>query len=203
MTPERPPNQMSIDREKSEFRKTSLASRRWAAEKSSPDALVSLSDHLVAQFGEMSGQIVSGYLAIGTEINVAPAIARLEQAGLVATLPVVTAAAQPLKFRRWTAGTQMEPGPLRTCHPAANSPEMTPDLLIIPMLAFDADGYRIGWGGGFYDRTLWKLRAEKKVIAIGAAFEAQRVEKVPRDEHDARLDWIATEMGLIEITPSN
>ena len=80
---------------------------------------------------------------------------------------------------------------------------MTPDLLIIPMLAFDADGYRIGWGGGFYDRTLWKLRAEKKVIAIGAAFEAQRVEKVPRDDHDARLDWIATEMGLIEITSSN
>ena len=89
---------MSLDREKSEFRKTSLASRRWAAEKSSPDALVSLSDHLVAQFGEMSGQIVSGYLAIGTEINVAPAIARLEKAGLVATLPVVTAAEQPLTF---------------------------------------------------------------------------------------------------------
>ena len=193
---------MSIDREKSEFRKTSLALRHWAAKNSSPDALVSLSDHLVTQFGKMSGQIVSGYLAIGTEINVAPAIAGLEKAGLVATLPVVTAAEQPLTFRRWTAGTQMESGPLRTCHPAANSPEMIPDLLIIPMLA-DADGYRIGWGGGFYDRTLWKLRAEKKVIAIGAAFEAQRVEKVPRDEHDARLDWIATEMGLIEITPRN
>ena len=193
---------MSLDREKSEFRRTSLALRRRAAEKSSPDALVNLSDHLVNQFGKMSGQIFSGYLAIGTEINVAPAIAKLEQAGLVATLPVVTAAEQPLKFRHWTADTLMESGPLRTRHPAANSPEMIPDLLIIPMLAFDVDGYRIGWGGGFYDRTLGKLRAEKEVIAIGAAFEAQKVDKVPRDEHDARLDWIATETGLIEITPS-
>ena len=78
---------------------------------------------------------------------------------------------------------------------------MIPDLLIIPMLAFDADGYRIGWGGGFYDRTLAKLRAKKEVIAIGAAFAAQQVDKIPRDHHDARLDWIATEKGLIEISP--
>ena len=191
---------MCLDREKSEFRKTTQALRRRAAETSGPDAVASLSDHLVARFGHLVGQAFSGYLAIGTEINVEPAIARLEQAGLYATLPVVTATEQPLKFRRWTAGTQMEAGPLRTRHPAECSPEMIPDLLIVPMLAFDADGYRIGWGGGFYDRTLAKLRAEKKVIAIGAAFAAQQVDKVPRDHHDARLDWIATEVGLIEVT---
>ena len=192
---------MSLDREKSEFRKTTQALRRRAAETSGPNAGISLSDHLAARFGHLVGQAFSGYMPIGTEIDVLPTIARLEQAGLYATLPVVTATEQPLKFRRWTAGTQLEPGPLRTRHPAAESPEMVPDLLIIPMLAFDSNGYRIGWGGGFYDRTLAKLRVKKEVIAIGAAFAAQQVDKIPRDHHDARLDWIATEKGLIEITP--
>ena len=192
---------MSLDREKSEFRKTAQALRRRAAETYGPNAGISLSDYLAARFGHLVGQAFSGYMPIGTEIDVLPTIARLEQAGLYATLPVVTATEQPLKFRRWTAGTQMEPGPLRTLHPAAGSQEMIPNLLIIPMLAFDADGYRLGWGGGFYDRTLAKLRAEKEVIAVGAAFAAQQVDKVPRDQHDARLDWIATEAGLIEIVP--
>ena len=199
--PEKPHTSMSLDREKSELRETAQAVRRRSAEESGPHAAASLSDHLVARFGYLGGRAVSGYLAIGTEIDVAPALARLEQAGLHATLPVVTSREQSLTFRRWTAGTQLEPGPLRTRHPAAESPEMVPDLLIIPMLAFDANGYRIGWGGGFYDRTLAKLRVKKEVIAIGAAFAAQQVDKIPHDHHDARLDWIATETGLIEITP--
>ena len=190
---------MSLDREKSELRETAQAVRRRSAEKAGPLAAVRLSDHLVARFGSLAGYAVSGYLAIGTEIDVAPALSRLEQAGLYATLPVVTERGQSLTFRRWTADTQLEPGPLRTLHPVAESPGMVPDLLIIPMLAFDADGYRIGWGGGFYDRTLVKLRAKKDVIAIGAAFAEQQVDKIPRDHHDARLDWIVTEMGLIEI----
>ena len=194
---------MALDREKSELRETTQAVRRHAAEASGPDAAARLSDHLVERFGHLSGHAVSGYLAIGTEIDVVPAIMRLEQAGLYVTLPVVTGAEQPLTFRRWTAGSKLESGPLRTRHPTSESPEILPDLLIIPMLAFDADGYRIGWGGGFYDRTLAKLRAEKEVIAIGAAFSAQLVDKVPRDHFDARLDWIATEMGLIEISPGS
>ena len=190
---------MSLDREKSELRETAQAVRRRSAEKAGPLAAAHLSDHLVAGFGYLAGYAVSGYLAIGTEIDVVPALLRLEKAGLHATLPVVTEHEQSLTFRHWTAGTQLEPGPLRTRHPVAGSPKMVPDLLIIPMLAFDVEGYRIGWGGGFYDRTLVKLRAKKEVIAIGAAFAAQQVDKIPRDHHDARLDWVVTEMGLIEI----
>ncbi|MEK9724391.1 MAG: 5-formyltetrahydrofolate cyclo-ligase [Rhodospirillaceae bacterium] len=184
---------------KARLRDTAQAARERAAVAAGPDAPARLAGYLLDAFGHLAGYAVSGYLAIGTEIDVAPALAALEGCGLITTLPVVVGRGMPLAFRRWTPETALEPGPLGTRHPAAGAPEVTPDLLLVPMLAFDAAGDRIGWGGGFYDRTLAGLRTVKPVIAVGVGFAGQRVDKVPSGDHDARLDWIATEASLTEI----
>ena len=187
---------MCLERQKTILRVAAQEKRGRTAREIGEKAASQIADHLVSGFGSQSGCVVSGYLAIGSEIDVLPALCELESCNLKAVLPVVLGEREPLIFRRWGKDLKLEPGPLRTRHPVASSPEMKPDLLIIPLLAFDAEGYRIGWGGGFYDRTLIKLRAEKSVIAVGAAFSSQQVEKVPREGHDARLDWVVTEVGL-------
>ena len=187
---------MCLEKQKTTLRVAAQEKRYRTAREIGDKAATQIADHLVSGFGSQSGCVVSGYLAIGSEIDVLPALCELEACNLSAVLPVVLGDGEPLIFRRWRQGLKLEPGPLRTLHPAASSPEMTPDLLIIPLLAFDAEGYRIGWGGGFYDRTLIKLRAEKSVTAVGAAFSSQQVDKVPREDHDARLDWVVTEAGL-------
>jgi len=190
---------MSLSQRKSEFRKTAMSRRAAAAGKAPADAAARLAGHLDGQFGTGPGRVISGYLAIGDELDVAPALEALAARGHEIALPVVVAMGAALEFRGWTRETALEDGPLGTRHPAAESPVLVPDLLLIPLLAFDGEGYRIGWGGGFYDRTLAALRAEKTVTAVGVGLAAQRVDKVPRDHHDARLDWIATEAGLHEV----
>ena len=187
---------MCLEKQKTVLRVAAQAKRCRTKQEIGENSAIQIATHLVTGFGNQSGRVVSGYLAIGSEIDVLPAICKLEACNLNAVLPVVVREGEPLIFRRWARDVKLEAGPLRTRHPAKSSPEMMPDLLIIPLLAFDAEGYRIGWGGGFYDRTLFKLREEKSVIAIGAAFSSQQVDKIPRGDHDARLDCVVTETGL-------
>ncbi|HUF44987.1 MAG TPA: 5-formyltetrahydrofolate cyclo-ligase, partial [Aestuariivirgaceae bacterium] len=110
-------------------------------------------------------------------------------------LPVVVARGQPLVFRAWAPGNPTVAGIWSIPVPLESAPELEPDVLIVPMLAFDGEGYRLGYGGGFYDRTLARLRAIKPVVAVGAAFAGQEVAQVPRGPHDEPLDWIVTEHG--------
>ncbi len=189
---------MCLEKQKAILRVAAQEKRCRTAQEISEKSAAQIADHLVSRFGSQSGCVVSGYIAIGSEIDVLPALCELEACNLRAVLPVVVGEGRPLIFRRWEQDLKLEPGPLRTRHPSASSLEMKPDLLIIPLLAFDAEGFRIGWGGGFYDRTLSKLRAEKSVTAVGAAFSSQQVDKVPREDHDVRLDWVVTEAGLTQ-----
>jgi 5-formyltetrahydrofolate cyclo-ligase len=105
----------------------------------------------------------------------------------------VVARGAPLIFRDWTPETRFIPGGFKTEVPEPAAPEVVPTMLLVPLLAFDLKGYRLGYGGGFYDRTLVKLRAASKVTAIGFAYEGQRVDEVPRAEYDQPLDAILTE----------
>jgi 5-formyltetrahydrofolate cyclo-ligase len=105
----------------------------------------------------------------------------------------VIAPEQPLIFRAWEPGDKLVPGVWDIPIPQESAEEVLPDVLLVPMLAFDRAGYRLGYGGGFYDRTLEKLRALKKVTAIGVAYQAQLVDQVPVGPHDAPLDYILTE----------
>jgi 5-formyltetrahydrofolate cyclo-ligase len=127
-----------------------------------------------------------------TEIDPLPAMAAHQ--GVVG-VPVIMAKATPLRFREWGPGTAMEAGAFGALIPSEGA-WVEPQVLIVPLLAFDARGYRLGYGGGFYDRTLQGLRARHEVLAIGFAFAAQEVAEVPIDVFDQRLDAVVTEQGL-------
>ena len=137
--------------------------------------------------------IVSGFIPYKSEITTVPILNRLRRQGWQTCLPIVVAPEQPLIFRAWVPGDPLVPGVLDIPIPADTAPEVLPDVLLVPMLSFDRKGFRLGYGGGFYDRTLGKLRAMKKVVAIGVAYHAQMVDEVPIGIHDAPLDYVMTE----------
>jgi 5-formyltetrahydrofolate cyclo-ligase len=143
------------------------------------------------------GVPVSGYVPIRTEIDPLPAMAEAAAHGPVA-VPVIMGAGLPLRFSRWTPG-----GPLRDGPFGARVPEvddfLDPEILIVPMIAFSRDGARLGYGGGFYDRTLEQLRARRATLAIGFAYGAQEVAALPMEPTDQPLDMIVTDGEVIEV----
>jgi len=140
--------------------------------------------------------MVAGYLPIRDEIDPLAAMTGLAARGAGLCLPVVTGEGAPLAFWRWTPGAPTQTGAFGVEVPLDDLPA-TPDLVITPLLAFDRAGYRLGYGGGFYDRTLAALRASGAVLAVGLAYAAQEVAAAPRDATDARLDMIVTEDEVI------
>lgn len=136
---------------------------------------------------------VSGFIPYKSEITTVPLMNRLRREGWQTALPIVIAPEQPLVFRAWAPGEPLVPGVWDIPIPPESAPEVFPDVLLVPMLAFDRRGYRLGYGGGFYDRTLEKLRTLKKVVAVGVAYHAQMVDEVPTGPYDAPLDYVMTE----------
>jgi 5-formyltetrahydrofolate cyclo-ligase len=149
-------------------------------------------------FSVTPGMVVSAFHPVGNELDILPLAARLAAAGAEIALPVVIAPRQPLQFRLWAPGDPLESGVRGIPVPPASSPQKTPDVLLVPLLFFDRQGYRLGYGAGFYDRTLAGLRATRVVLAVGVAFAAQEVPAVPHEAHDERLDWVLTEHGAFE-----
>ncbi len=141
----------------------------------------------------MGRRVASGFQPYKSEISVLPLLAKLLADGWVTAMPVVVGKGEPLVFRAWAPGDQMVPGIWDIPVPPESAEQVEPDLLLVPMLAFDRRGYRLGYGGGFYDRTLELLRSHKPVTAIGVAYAAQEMEEVPHGPHDQPLDWIMTE----------
>ncbi len=142
-------------------------------------------------------RVVSGFRPFGGEIDVLPLLAALRRRGCEIVLPVVTGSADPLTFRRWQPGDTLEPGPMGILQPAPVAPRRVPDLLLVPLLAVDRRGRRVGYGGGFYDRTLAHLRRHARPVAVGVAYDCQRVTRVPTDAHDIPVDWIVTDRTCI------
>jgi 5-formyltetrahydrofolate cyclo-ligase len=148
---------------------------------------------LEAAFPPGSHAIVAGYWPIRGEFDPLPYLARCIAAGASAALPVVALANAPLGFRAWTPDTGMSDGRWGARHPAGG-PELTPDLVLVPLVGFDAAGHRLGYGGGYFDRTLAQLAP--RPTAVGLGFELGRLESVQPGAHDQRLDAIITEGGL-------
>lgn len=138
---------------------------------------------------------VAGYLPMRSEIDPEPAMLALHGLGYRVCAPVAETRGSPLRFRSWAPGAELGQGTLGEAFPAAGD-WVEPDALLIPLLAFDAQGWRLGYGGGFYDRTLMALRARRPVAAFGFAYAGQEVEAVPHGPMDARLDGVVTEAGL-------
>jgi 5-formyltetrahydrofolate cyclo-ligase len=143
---------------------------------------------------------ISAYWPMGDELDVKPLLVALAAVGHVLGLPVMVARAQPLIFRRWQPGDVLFEGGFGTSIPGADQPELVPRILIVPLLAFDRGGYRLGYGGGYYDRTLAALRRAGVVTAIGVAYAGQEVANVPRGPGDQPLDAIVTERDAIQPT---
>ena len=154
-----------------------------------------LADKFLSEIPVPRGATVSAYVAIGDEADPAPLLRELRARGHIIALPRVTGRGKPLDFHRHDVGKALVPGGFGLLEPARDWPQAEPDVLIVPLLAFDALGYRIGYGAGFYDRALAKFRAARDVLAVGFAFAGQEFETVPHDENDQRLDWVVTENG--------
>ena len=137
--------------------------------------------------------VVSGFWPIKDEIDIRPLMIELVNEGCQLALPVVQGRGQPLLFRAWRPGDPLEPGVFGTLQPSARREVVEPEALLVPLLACDAEGWRLGYGGGFYDRTLAGLRARRQVTAVGVGFDAQFVPDVPHGPDDQRLDWLLTD----------
>lgn len=143
------------------------------------------------------GVPLSGFMPIRTEIDPVPAMAEASAHGPVG-VPVIIGAGQPLRFSRWTPDAVMTDGPFGARIPATED-FFEPEIVIVPLLAFTRRGDRLGYGGGFYDRTLQQLRARHATLAIGFAFAGQEVDDLPLEPTDEPLDLIVTETGVIDI----
>ena len=149
-----------------------------------------------AAAADTSSQItVSAYCAIGSEFDPAPLLARLAAAGYRTCLPVITPKGQPLVFRTWSPGDPLVDRMWGIREPAPSAAVVAPDVLLVPLLAFDRAGWRLGYGGGYYDRTLARLRAARPTTAIGLAYDQQECDEVPRGGFDQPLDWVLTPSG--------
>jgi len=184
------------DESKRLLRAEALARRRAAHLSGAAAASESVLRLFIGEMAPAPDAVVAGYWPMGDELDVRPLLERLAADGRAVALPVVAAKGQPLEFRRWRPGDLLEAGAHGTRHPLAAAAAVEPDLVLVPLLAFDDGGWRLGYGGGYYDRTLALLRARKPVVAVGVGYAAQRVAAVPRDGRDQRLDWMMTERGL-------
>jgi len=146
--------------------------------------------------------IVSGFMPMKTEIDPLPLMRKLEGQGARLALPVLVGRGKPLVMRAWTFGEPLSKGVWGIREPEPEAEEVAPDILLVPLLAFDRAGGRIGYGGGYYDRTIAALRAKKQVMAVGIAFAAQEVPQVPVGAGDARLDLVLTEREVINFRGS-
>ena len=190
-----------------DIRSAKNAARTWAramrdaiADPAERDAAaLSLRDHFLNGPGEAvpPNSVIGGYWPLGSEIDVLPLLAGLRALGRRVALPVSGPRGQALTFRDWDPALPMVTGRYGIAEPGPDRPELAPSVLLVPLLAFDRSGRRLGYGAGYYDRTLDGLRALGPVTAIGIAFAAQRMDAVPVDGYDQPLDWIVTEREAV------
>lgn len=156
-----------------------------------------LAGHVLERLRPQPGAVVAGFWPLAGEIDPRPLMVALAGRGHRLALPVTGPRGTPLSFRLFRFGDPLFPGPFGTREPGPEADTIDPDWLLVPLLAFDRAGNRVGHGAGYYDATLSALRARRRIFALGIAFALQEVEHVPVSEADERLDAVATETGLV------
>jgi 5-formyltetrahydrofolate cyclo-ligase len=182
---------------KAELRRLSLAKRDAIP----PDVRAAAAETIAGQpfpYQIKPGMVISAYSPMQSELNPVPLMRKLSDAGAKLALPVVVGRGKPLIMREWAFGQPMATGTWGIREPLPGAPEAWPDILLVPLAAFDRKGNRIGYGAGYYDLTINRLRVLKPVVAIGLAYHAQHVAVVPFTPRDARLDMVLTERELID-----
>src|SRR6476659_10313407 len=188
----------SISELKSVIRKDAILRRDAlpAAERAKAAEIIATRPFPVAM---NAGMIVSGFMPLKTEINPLPLMRSLAAQGARLALPAIDGRGKPLIMRAFAFGDELASGQWGIREPKADTPDVAPDILLVPLLAFDRTGHRIGYGAGYYDMTIARLRSIKPLIAAGIAFAAQEVEQVPVTPRDARLDLVLTERDVIDL----
>jgi 5-formyltetrahydrofolate cyclo-ligase len=186
------------DRDKAELRREALARRDAML----PEVRQAAAEALAARNFPLAiapGAIVAGFMPLTSEINPLPLMQKLAGEGARLALPVIAGRGKPLVMRAWEFGAALNRGQWGIREPKPEAPEVEPDILLVPLLAFDRVGHRIGYGAGYYDLTIAHLRARKAMLAVGLAFAIQEVPAVPATPRDARLDLVLTERGAIDL----
>jgi 5-formyltetrahydrofolate cyclo-ligase len=147
----------------------------------------------------VAGKIVSGFMPLKSEINPVPLMRKLADTGARLVLPTIAGRGRPLIMRAYAFGEELARGQWGIREPKPEAAEVAPDILLVPLLAFDRAGHRIGYGAGYYDMTITALRARKPVLAVGLAFAVQEIPQIPATERDARLDLVLTEQETIDL----
>ncbi len=181
---------------KDELRRQAIA-RRAELHAAQPQAGAELVQRLLEILMPVRGIKIAGYMTLGDELDCGPTLSALHALGAQLSLPVAIAPEHELHFRTWEPGTALEGGLFGTQHPLSSAPLVEPDILLVPLVAFDATGHRLGYGAGFYDRTLAALRGRRDVLAIGLAYDGQEVPVITADESDQRLNAVVTESRVI------
>lgn len=169
-----------------------IAARMALPQPAHAEADAAIMRRLDTCFDDVDPCLVGAYWPFRREFNVLPALDRLIAQGFTVALPVVLGKGQPLEFRNWTRDTKLASGVYDIPYPAEGA-AVKPQMLIVPLVGFDDDGYRLGYGGGFYDRTLASLETK---LAIGVAYAGQEVDALPALPHDHPLDMVVTELGV-------
>lgn len=186
---------------KAEARKAAARIRKAAHDQLKHEAPLQLAAHGFPLRPTPTCKVVSAFFPYKSEIDTRPLLGKLAGDGWTTCLPIVIALGEPLIFRRWMPGQPTTPGTWDIPQPNDDAELVEPDVLLVPMMAFDGAGFRLGYGGGFYDRTLELLRAKKAITAIGIAYSAQEVSAVPHGPHDQPLDYILTEKAVFKVSP--
>lgn len=191
------PEPTAIDQQKAALRRAALARRDALAPTERAAAAAAIAERPFA-LPITASTIVAGFMPLKSEINPLPLLQRLAAAGAALALPVIAGRGRPLIMRSYRIGDPLVAGVWGIREPAADAAEVLPDILIVPLLAFDRRGYRLGYGAGYYDMTIAALRDRKPIAAVGVAYGAQEVAEVPITDRDARLDLVVTEREIID-----
>jgi 5-formyltetrahydrofolate cyclo-ligase len=187
-----------LKRNKSELRKRALKARAMAHNQPL-DCGHALITHFPDSLWPAINSVVAGYSPIGSEIDPRPLMETFYCEQVRLALPVMRGDQEPLEFRQWRPGDDLVAGSFKVTEPADTSPVLQPNLVLTPLVAADRRGGRLGYGKGYYDRTICKLRATGPVIVIGLAYADQVFDRVPTGRHDQRMDWLITERGAYKI----
>lgn len=188
-----------LQRAKSALRDAAHKKRAALSPSFRTKAAIAAAEAFVAAVPIKSGQVVSLYWAIRDELNCEPLLIQLMDEGHQVCLPVVLGPDKPLEFRLWEQGQPLVPSGFGTLAPEAGAHVVKPDVMVLPMLGFDGKGNRLGYGAGFYDRTIANIN--KPLILVGYAFGAQEVDVMPAEPHDKPLDMVVTEAGVRRFLP--
>jgi 5-formyltetrahydrofolate cyclo-ligase len=188
---------MTASASKGDLRAAVLAKRDALSDEQRAEAAQALAKRKLP-FEIVLGTVVSGYSPIRNEIDPAPLMRKLSEAGAKLALPAVLARGKSLAFRAWSPDDRLMLGPLGIPEPSPAAAELIPDIMLVPLAAFDSVGHRIGYGAGHYDYTLAHLRKMKAISAIGIAFAVQQIKAVPALPHDVALDYVLTEKKVFD-----